>query len=175
MTPLSFKAIPIEINAWTIIRLPADISSMLPSRGMVMVSAVINGLSVALPLEPDGMGSHWFSINDDLGDMLKLEQDQPVSVSISTMEDWIEPDVPEDLALELEQSGMMHHWNRISTKARWEWIRWIRFTHNPETRKKRIKTASSMLHEGKRRPCCFDHSRCTVPEVSRSGQLLVSQ
>ena len=60
----------------------------------------------------------------------------------------------------------------INAKSRWEWLRWIRSTLNPETRSKRIKVAASKLENGAKTPCCFDTARCTVPDVSKSGVLI---
>ena len=63
MAALSFRAEPVKIGTWTIIRLPKSISAKLPSRGMVMVKGTINGFYFQSALEPDGKGSHWFKID----------------------------------------------------------------------------------------------------------------
>lgn len=46
----------------------------------------------------------------------------------------------------------MDQWNLITTKARWDWLRWIRATANSETRKKRIDVACSKLQKGDTNP-----------------------
>lgn len=51
--------------------------------------------------------------------------------------------------------------------------RWIGATKNPDTRQRRVEVAISKLHDGKRRPCCFDLSSFTDPDVAKSGKLAV--
>ena len=46
-------------------------------------------------------------------------------------------------------------------------------TKNPDTRQRRVEVAISKLHDGKRRPCCFDLSSCADPDVAKSGKLAV--
>lgn len=64
-------------------------------------------------------------------------------------------------------------WEAITPMARWEWVRWVNATRNPQTRKRRIEVSISKLSSGKRRPCCFNLAACTDPELSRSGKLVV--
>jgi hypothetical protein len=55
--------------------------------------------------------------------------------------------------------------------ARWEWVRWVKATRNPDTRSRRVEVTISKMQSGKRRPCCFDLAACTDPELARSGKL----
>jgi hypothetical protein len=55
--------------------------------------------------------------------------------------------------------------------ARWEWVRWIKATKNPQTRQRRVEVGISKLRSGKRRPCCFDLASCTDPDLSKNGIL----
>jgi hypothetical protein len=175
MAKLQFNAIIKEINSQHILNLPKDVSKQLSSRGMTMIKGSINGVYFEAPLEPDGMGSHWFAINEPLFISIGLSDGDNASLTIEEMDIWNEPDVPPDIYNAIIDSGLEEKWNGITTKARWEWIRWIRFTKNPETRKKRIDTACSKLSDGEKRPCCFDHSRCTDMSVSKSGVLIGSE
>lgn len=161
----------LQIKDWLIIHLPSELSEDLPSRGMVMAEVYLNSFSFTAPLEPDGLGSHWFRINYQLTKELNLKGGDSVSLSVKSIDQWTEPEMPEDLMKALKLSKVLGQWNKITVKARGEWIRWIRFTANPKTRHKRIKTACSMLEAGKKRPCCFDTSRSTEPYVSKSGVL----
>ena len=67
MPLIRFETKLFEINSWTILRLPESASAGLPSRGMTMVSGIINGAPFRAVLEPDGRyapgqkSSHWFS------------------------------------------------------------------------------------------------------------------
>jgi hypothetical protein len=56
--------------------------------------------------------------------------------------------------------------------ARWEWVRWVNATKNPGTRERLVAVSLSKMESAKRRPCCFDLSACTDPELSSGGKLL---
>jgi hypothetical protein len=62
-------------------------------------------------------------------------------------------------------------WQHISPMSRWEWVRWVQATRNPQTRQRRVAVSISKMDGGKRRPCCFDLASCTDPELARSGKL----
>ena len=172
MGKILFETKIYEINSWRIIRFPKESSQELPSRGMVMIKGTINEIYFQTALEPDGMGSHWFGVSDSLSKLIEADVGATISLIVEPMSTWLEPEVPLDLKHSLEAAELMNLWNKITTKARWEWIRWIRFTNNAETRNKRIEMACSMLKSGKKRPCCFDQSRCTETSVSKNGVLL---
>lgn len=169
---LSFKAELLQLKDWKIIRLPDAISSKLSSRGMLMAKVSIKDTDFKTPLKPDGMGGHWFRLNESLCEQLDLQAGNTISLSITLLDTWVDPEIPKDLSEALDSSKVRNLWDSLTPKARWEWIRWIRFTENPQTRQKRIKTACSMLESGKKRPCCFDHSRCTDTYVSKQGILM---
>ncbi len=168
---ISFNAILHEIEARKVIKLPQDISKELPSRGMVMVQGSMNGYPLIVPLEPDGKGSHWFSLKDSFLLETGINVGMTLSFDLEIMEEWIEPEIPDDIINAIEDNNLLTVWKSLTIKARWEWLRWIRSTNNSATRQKRIEVACSKLSHGDRRPCCFDSSRCTVPEVSQSGML----
>lgn len=169
---IEFESKLITIASHYLIRLPIEASKKLPSRGMVMVLGSINKVNFQAPLEPDGNFSHWFEVGTSLMEKTKLQVGQTASLSIETMDHWTQPDMPKDIIDQLLNEGLMEEWQSITTKAKWSWLRWIRASKNPKTRQKRIEVACSKLQKGDRRPCCFDQTRCTVIEVSKSGILL---
>jgi len=157
----------------SVIRIPPEASRLLSSRGMVWVTGTLNNVSFESPLEPDGKGSHFLILNSDiqlrgglsLGDIVKLEFEQT--------ENWQEPDCPEELITSLESEPYLSKiWSSLTIKARWEWIRWIRSSRHPSTRRKRITTTLTKLQKGLKRPCCFNSSACSIPELSQSGRLM---
>jgi len=171
--PIKFTAKLLKIDSWTIIRLPKNASKNLPSRGMAMINGTINAYSFQAPLEPDGMGSHWFKVENDVLKGSKSTIGGRVTLQIEPSKEWPEPEVPQDLKKTLDAAPQANStWKDITPFARWEWIRWIRSTKNPETRQRRIEVARSKLDSGKRRPCCFNSSECTVPDVSHKGILM---
>ena len=172
MESIKFETNPQLINGWTIIIFPELSSKMLPSRGMVMIEGTINKIPFRTTLEPDGNGSHWFRGDDTLCVKANIRVGQTVSIDAIPTNTWIEPELPVDLLNALKSSNLEDWWFSLTTKARWEWIRWIRSTPNPQTRQNRIKVACSKMADGEKRPCCFNQSHCTVIDVSKSGVLM---
>jgi len=67
-----------------------------------------------------------------------------------------EPRVPTDLGKALAATPTAKvQWNDLTPIARRDFISWIDSAKQPETRRRRIERACSMLAAGKRRPCCY--------------------
>lgn len=171
MTNIKFKSSLEQINDWLIIKLPQEISEQLPTRGLILTMGTINQTFVNFPFEPDGNGGHFYKLYDTNLDMTKFKAGDLVDVVFSISKDGFEPPMPEDVETMLINEGLMAFWGTLTVKARWEWIRWIRSTNNPETRKKRIGIAFSKMNHGSRRPCCFNTNQCTDTTVAKSGVL----
>lgn len=168
---LHFEAKVLTISPLSFVHIPTELSQQLPSRGMLIAEGTINQRPYLLPLEPDGNGSHFLILDYPL--IQSINTEETLNITLSPSSKWIEAEVPSDLKTALISSQLELTWNRLSVKARWAWIRWIRATNNPATREKRISTACDMLQKGKKRPCCFDHSQCTIPELKK-GLLQIS-
>src|SRR2546422_8559017 len=64
--------------------------------------------------------------------------------------------VPTDLRKALAATPMAKaQWRDLTPIARRDFISWIDSAKQPETRRRRIEKACSMLVAGKRRPCCY--------------------
>lgn len=162
-----------NIGSWTILRLPKEASVKLPSRGMTMVRGTINGFPFQSTLEPDGRGSHWFRVDKTMREGAKVDDGDTVALAIEATDEWLEPEIPPDFLKALTNVPPAHSlWMKITPNAKWDWVRWIRATKQPETRKRRIEVACSKLKKGTRRPCCFNRNLCTVPAVSNNWVLL---
>lgn len=173
MSRIRFRATLTAIGSQTILRLPKAASSQLPSRGMSLVEGTFNGRAFQTALEPDGKGSHWFRVSDTMLRATRAAAGDSVSLAIAPVAQWPEPTVPEDLARALTADAKARSlWMDVTPLARWDWIRWIGSTRNPETRTIRIAKTLSKLKSGKRAACCFNRSQCTDPSVSRNGVLL---
>ncbi len=170
---IRFTAPLTKINGKPILRLPQAASDQLPSRGLVMVDGTINDHDFQAPLEPDGRKGHWLLVDDDLQEVIGKSSDTDITLEITPSTHWPEPIIPEDLQQALDNDAEARAvWDKTTPLARWDWIRSVRSTQNPETRKRRIETACSKLRAGKPRQCCFNRSECTDPAVSRGGVLL---
>ena len=139
---------------------------------MNLVEGTFDGHAFQTPLEPDGQGSHWFKVSGAMLTAAKAAVGDRVSIAMEPMSLWPEPDVPADLRRALASDPQAGHvWTDITPVARWDWIRWIGSTRNPETRAIRIGKTLSKLRSGKRAACCFNRSQCTDPVMSRNGVL----
>ena len=167
----NFETRVLHLRGQAVVRLPAEVSAALPSRGMGMARVTLDGVPRVVPLEPDGLGGHWFLAEEPLPASVTDLPGSTVTVTLAPLAQWPEPPVPEDMLVGLRQAGLLPAWESLTTKARWEWLRWIRSTQNPATRERRIRIACDKLQHGARRPCCFNSAACTVPELSREGVL----
>lgn len=179
MSEIKFQAKLFQLNSWTILKLPEDASSKLPSRGMIMVKGTLNGIPFKTLLEPDGRygkgikPSHWFRPDKKLLEEAKAKDGDTVQVSLEPTKEWIEPVVPDDLKKALSSSPKAKAlWEDITPMARWDWIRWVRAVKTAETREKHIRVALDKLNKGMRRPCCFNRNLCSEPLVSHNWVLL---
>jgi hypothetical protein len=171
---MRFGATLHTIEGSAILRLPESASRKLPSRGQVAVQGTLNGHEFQTVVEPDGSFGHWIRIDRKLQKKAALAAGDAATVEIETLKDWPEPDVPRDLetALAAAPRKIRDLWTDITPMARWEWVRWVNATQNPETRKRRVEVTISKMQSGKRRPCCFNLSACTDPDLSRNGRLI---
>src|SRR5438270_8937175 len=171
---IRFDARLYTIGKWTILRLPEEASGKLPSRGQVTVRGTINGHAFQTVLEPDGCMGHWMRIDGKLQQNAVLSPGDTASLEIEALKDWPEPNVPQDLetALAAAPQEIQDLWKDITPMARWEWVRWVNATQNPDTRKRRVEVSISKMKSGKRRPCCFNLASCTAPDVSKNGRLI---
>jgi hypothetical protein len=171
---IRFEGTLYTIDRWTILRLPERASRKLPSRGQVAVQGTINGHGFQTVLEPDGCFGHWMRIDGKLQQTAALSAGNTATLEIESLKDWPEPNVPQDLETALAAAPQKIHslWREITPMARWEWVRWINATQNPDTRKRRVEVSISKMESGKRRPCCFNLAACTDPNLSINGRLI---
>ena len=173
MAKIRFQARLTAVGSQTILRLPEAASRKLPSRGMSVVEGTFHGHAFQAPLEPDGLGSHWLGVSHTMLKAASVKAGDSVSVALEPMARWPEPKVPADLAGAFASDPQARRlWMDITAVARWDWIRWIGSTRNPDTRTIRIEKTLSKLKSGKRAACCFNRSQCTDPSISHNGVLL---
>jgi Domain of unknown function (DUF1905)/Bacteriocin-protection, YdeI or OmpD-Associated len=170
---IRFEATLDTIDTLTIMRLPEKASEKLPSRGQVAVQGTINGHEFQTVLEPDGRSGHWMRVDEKLQQTAGISEGGTATLEIESTKDWPEPSVPQDFetALEAAPQKIQDLWNDITPMARWEWVRWVNSTKNPDTRRRRVEVSMSKMNSGKRRPCCFNLAACTDPDLSKNGRL----
>lgn len=173
---IRFDATLSTVGTSTVVRLPEAVSRDLPSRGQVAVHGTIHGVEFQTVLEPDGSSGHWMRVDDTLQHAAGISAGDTAVLDVEVTRDWPEPSVPQDLATALAAAPqkIQDLWNEITPMARWEWVRWVNATNNPDTRTRRVDVSISKMSSGKRRPCCFNLSACTDPDLSKNGKLLES-
>lgn len=164
-------------NGHTFLQVPKPASEKLPSRGQVAAQGTINGHAFQTVIEPDGNFGHWIRVDKALQKAAGVGAGERVTVEVEPSKEWPEPTVPPDLkkALAASPQEIRDLWKAITPMARWEWVRWVNETKNPDTRKRRVEVSISKLSSGKRRPCCFNLSSCTDPDLARSGKLVAPE
>ncbi len=170
---IRFEAALAAIDDTVLVRLPDDASAALPSRGQVAVHATLDGHRFDTVVEPDGRRGHWVRVGEDLRRACCLGPGDTAELTLEVADRWPEPELPDDLAgaLSAAPERIRETWQDITPMARWEWVRWVQATRSPGTRQRRVEVSIDKLDHGKRRPCCFDLSSCTDPELARSGKL----
>ncbi|MFB2596276.1 YdeI/OmpD-associated family protein [Herbiconiux sp. P17] len=171
---IRFTADVVVVGDRAIVRFPAEASAKLPSRGQVAVLGEMNGQAFEAVVEPDGARGHWLGVDASAGAWRgSLGEGDSVTVEIERNDAWPEPQVPSEFEEALAETPAADEtWSDITPMARWEWVRWVNATKNPQTRDRRIEVSMSKLGKGMRRPCCFDLASCTDPELSKNGKLL---
>lgn len=171
---IRFEGALSAIGGWGVLRLPQTASKELPTRGQVAVQGAINGHAFRTVVEPDGEFGHWIKVDEKLRQAAHLGAGDTATLEIEPLEDWPEPEVPEDLARALAgaPANIQSLWREITPRARWEWVRWVNATRDPDTRRRRVEVSISKMRSGKRRPCCFNLASCTDPELSKNGRLI---
>ena len=165
VSTIRFEATLDTIDKWTVLRVPEKASKKLPSRGQVAVQGTIDD-----PRVPDSPGTRWpwgprIRVDEELQQATDIGAGDTARLEIEAIKDWPEPQVPQDLesALAAAPQRIQDLWKEITPMARWEWVRWVNATRNPDTRKRRIEVTISKMKSGKRRPCCFNLAACTRP------------
>ena len=153
----------------SLLTLPKNASAKFPSPGVTMVEGTINSFPFRAALEPDGKGSHQLWVNKSLRDGAGADAEDTVTVEIARAGEEPEMRVPVDLrkalaAEPLAQAG----WADLTPLARRDWIFSISTAKQPETRRRRIEKACSMLATGKRRLCCFPGVKWVMKENAKS-------
>lgn len=166
-----------EIQDRRIAVLDSALSAALPSRGQVAVHVEVAGhddpasAQTVIVVEPDGRKGHWLRL-EELPIPATTSEGTELELTLTPAASWPEPQVPADLAAALEQApDAAGPWADITPMARWEWVRWVGATRSASTRARRVDVSIDKLRTGSRRPCCFDLSSCTDPELARSGRL----
>src|SRR5690348_13583236 len=122
MAQIRFQGELQTLGRTPIVKLPAEASSELPSRGQVAVVGAIEGHDFRAVVEPDGNRGHWLKLDRKLRRALPAGDGDAVAVELAPTKEWPEPLVPEDLQAALDDApDLADVWSKITPMARWEW------------------------------------------------------
>jgi hypothetical protein len=163
MPTIRFEAKLYEPDA--VLTLPKSASAKLPSRGMALVEGTVNGSRFRVVLQPDGQGSHWFTVDKAMRQAAGIDLGDTAALAIEPTKVWPEPAVPADLKKALATDSRANAlWLDITPMARWDWLNWMGSVKLPKTLRERPEKLCSMLKAGKRRPCCFNRAILMPPK-----------
>jgi hypothetical protein len=157
MSALSFRAKvqPAETGeagAWASLAVPKEISAKLPTRSIVPISGTIQGFAFRTSLMPDGKGGHSMMVNKEMRRGADVGPGDEVTVVFAVDPTGREPDVPKDLSAALAASEKaMAMWDRITPRARGEWVEHVEGAKKEQTRARRIEKVIERLAAGVRR------------------------
>ena len=130
-----------KIGSSTLLTLPKNASTKLPSRGLTMVEGTINGIPFRAALEPNGKGSQCLRVNQAMHDAAGADAGDTVTVEITRAGEEPELRVPVDLRQALAADPLAQaSWADITPLARRDWIFSISTAKQPETRRRRIES-----------------------------------
>jgi hypothetical protein len=161
--------------SWSFLILPKAASAQLPSRSMVSVHGMFDGVAFQATLEPDGQGGHWLKVDRALREAAGAEAGDVVRLEIAPVAEEPEPRVPADLrkALASAQPGARKVWSDITPLARRDWIHWIVSARQAETR---ASDPNDLRHARQRQatPVLLRSLRdvCQEPQLPRSRRLV---
>ena len=154
--PIQFKAklwAGMEGKNWTFVTMPKTASEKLPKRGRIAIQGTINGFAFKTSAFPDGDGSHQFMVNGTMRAGAKAAIGDTAAFIIEPASDTVAVEIPGDLSAALKKSAPASaQWEKITPKAKAEWIAWVTSSKKEETRTGRVAKAIERLTKGTKRP-----------------------
>jgi hypothetical protein len=152
---ITFKAklhAPMTGKGWTFATLPASASAKLPGRGRISIRGTINGFAFRTSAFPDGKGSHTIQINAVMRQGAKAQAGDTATFRIEPDATPVKVTMPADLRKALSANpNAKATWDKITPKARAEWVTHIQEAKQEATRQRRIARAIQRLAAGTRR------------------------
>ena len=152
MATQSFAAVVERLpgdELWTILVAPFDVEQVFGTKGSVRVRGTLNGVPFRRSLHPRDDGRHFMMLNKEMRKAAGMVVGEPVQVvlELDTAERTVE--VPPDLAEALDADAAMGEaYAKLAHSRRFEFVRWLNQTQNPETRQRRIARILAMVAAG---------------------------
>lgn len=152
MATLSFSAVVERLpgdELWTILIMPFDVEQVFGTSGSVRVRGTLNGVPFRRSIHPRGDGRHFMMLNRQMREEAGMEVGEPVQVVLEQDTGERTVEVPPDLAKALDADAAIGEvYARLAHSRRFEFVRWLNQTKNPETRQRRIARILEMVAAG---------------------------
>ena len=143
---------PEGVGTWTFAPIPVEIAKETGIRARLRVKGTIDGLFFRGTLLPRGEGSHFIVVNKELRDRIEKCEGDVVSVKMDLDDQPPIIQIPEDFATALKRNAKAKaHFEGIAPSHKKAYLQWIGSAKQPETRKRRIAKAVTMLSRGELR------------------------
>lgn len=152
MAALSFPAMVERLpgdELWTVLVMPFDAEQAFGTKGSVRVRGTINGVPYRRSIHPRDDGKHFMMLNKQMRQAAGMVVGEPVQVvmELDTAERSV--DVPPDLAEALATDAAFGEtYEKLAHSRRFEFVRYLNQTQNPETRQRRIARIREMVEAG---------------------------
>ena len=141
---------PEGVGTWTFAPVPAKLAQETGVRAQLRVKGTIDGAAFRGTLLPTGRGNHFIVVNKELRDKIGRKAGDVVSIKMDL--DTKPPiiGVPGDFTAALKgNASAKSYFESIAPSHKKAYLQWIESAKQPETRKRRIIKAISMLSYGK--------------------------
>ncbi|HUK56633.1 MAG TPA: YdeI/OmpD-associated family protein [Nitrospiria bacterium] len=137
-------------DAWTVFRMPFSVEDVFGTRARLPVKGTINGFPFRSSLFPMGEGRHFMMVNKQMWEGAKIQAGRTVQVVLQKDNELRSVAVPRDLMAALSRSKTARNlFGKLSYTHKKEFIRWIESAKRPETRARRIRSAVTMIAQGR--------------------------
>ena len=134
---------------WTVLVMPFDAEQLFGTKGSVRVRGTMNGVPFRRSIHPRDDGRHFMMLNKEMRKAAGMEVGEPVQVVMEQDTGPRTVDVPPDLAEALAADAVFGEaYESLAHSRRFEFVRYLEQTQNPETRQRRIARIRELVEAG---------------------------
>ena len=134
---------------WTVLVMPFDAEQVFGTKGSVRVRGTINGVPFRRSIHPRDDGRHFMMLNKEMRKAAGMVVGEPVQVVMEQDTGERTVDVPPDLAEALATDAVFGEvYEGLAHSRRFEFVRYLEQTQNPETRQRRIARIRELVEAG---------------------------
>lgn len=133
-------------GAWVQVDIPFPVAKVFGRKGMVPVAGTVNGFPFRSSLKPNGDGTHYLHLNQELLAGAQAQVGDTVTVMLTEDQAPRTVTLPEDLQSALAAAPQVAEgFHRLSYSHQKEFVTWITQARKPETRAGRVAKTLEMV------------------------------